>query len=327
MTLRNIVLTAAMVTGLLATSIGGASASFPGQDTVTFVRYNGADTRIFEMRPNGTEEHKVLGPTKGSFIYASAMAPDGRRVVFSASDGIQFDLFVKRIGGGTKRITDTPGRNEHSPMWSPDGELVVFMETDEVTYSAIVRRDADGTRRREIHRTEADYLLFPSVSPDGQRVLFSAPRGAPLRGDGNYELMTKKMDGTGRRWLTETPRNEIAGDWSPDGDRVAFLVQTITKMTPLGGEPAPQPGLGGPVIEQPVYSIRSEGGGKRLITEKPGILGRVMYTPDGKRVMFSRLTSETMDLFSTPVGGGVLKRLTETTKTYNAFDLFQTLLT
>jgi Tol biopolymer transport system component len=327
MTLRNIVLTVAMVTGLLATSIGGASASFPGQDTVTFVRYNGADTRIFEMRPNGTEEHKILGPTKGSFIYASAMAPDGRRAVFSASDGIQFDLFVKRIGGGTKRITDTPGRNEHSPMWSPDGELVVFMETDEVTYSAIVRRDADGTRRREIHRTEVDYLLFPSVSPDGQRVLFSAPRGAPLRGDGNYDLMTKKMDGTGRRWLTETPRNEIAGDWSPDGDRVAFLVQTITKMTPLGGEPAPQPGLRGPVIEQPVYSIRSEGGGKRLITEKPGILGRVMYTPDGKRVMFSRLTSETMDLFSTPVGGGVLKRLTETTKTYNAFDLFQTLLT
>lgn len=327
MTLRNIVLTVAMVTGLLATSIGGASASFPGQDTVTFVRYNGADTRIFEMRPNGTEEHKILGPTKGSFIYASAMAPDGRRVVFSASDGIQFDLFVKRIGGGTKRITDTPGRNEHSPMWSPDGELVVFMETDEVTYSAIVRRNADGTRRREIHRTETDYLLFPSVSPDGQRVLFSAPRGAPLRGDGNYDLMTKRMDGTGRRWLTETPRNEIAGDWSPDGDRVAFLVQTVTKMTPLGGEPAPQPGLRGPVIEQPVYSIRSEGGGKRLITEKRGILGRVMYTPDGKRVMFSRLTSETMDLFSTPVGGGVLKRLTETTKTYNAFDLFQTLLT
>ena len=190
MTLRNIVLTAAMVTGLLATSIGGASASFPGQDTVAFVRYNGADTRIFEMRPNGTDEHKVLGPTKGSFIYASAMAPDGRRVVFSASDGIQFDLFVKRIGGGTKQITDTAGRNEYSPMWSPDGELVVFMETDEVTYSAIARRDADGTRRREIHRTEADYLLFPSVSPDGQRVLFSAPRGAPLRGDGTYDLMT-----------------------------------------------------------------------------------------------------------------------------------------
>jgi Tol biopolymer transport system component len=327
MRLRNHVLIAVMVAGLLATTIDGASASFQGQDAVSFVRYDGADTRIFEMRPNGTEEHKVFGPTKGSFVYASAMAPDGRRVAFSASDGIQFDLFVKRIGGGTKQITDTPGRNEYSPVWSPDGELVVFMETDEVTYSAIVRRDADGTRRREIHRTEADYLLFPSVSPDGQRVLFSAPRGAPLRGDGNYDLMTKTIDGTGRRWLTETPTNEIAGDWSPDGDRVAFLVQTFTTMTPFGREPALRPGLRGPVIEQPVYSIRSEGGGKRLITDKPGINGRVMYTPDGKRVMFSRLTSESMDLFSTPVGGGVLKRLTETTKTYNAFDLFQILPT
>jgi Tol biopolymer transport system component len=316
-----------MVTGLLVTTIGGASASFSGQDTVAFVRYNGADTRLFEMRPNGTEEHKVLGPTKGSFIYASAMAPEGRRVVFSASDGIQLDLFVKRIGGGTKQITDTPGRNEYSPMWSPDGELVVYMETDEVSYSAIVRRDADGTRRREIHRTEADYLLFPSVSPDGERVLFSSPRGGAARGDENYDLMTKRIDGTGRRWLTETPTNEIAGDWSPDGDRVAFLVQMFTKMTPFGREPALRPGLHGPVIDQPVYSIRSEGGGKRLITDKPGINGRVMQTADGKRVMFSRLTSESMELFSTPVGGEGPKRLTETTKTYNAFDLFQILPT
>lgn len=83
MRLRNHVLTAAMVAGLLATTIGGASASFQGQDTVSFVRYDGADTRIFEMRPNGTEEHKVFGPTKGSFVYASAMAPDRRRTCCS----------------------------------------------------------------------------------------------------------------------------------------------------------------------------------------------------------------------------------------------------
>jgi len=85
MRLRNHVLTAAMVAGLLATTIGGASASFQGQDTVSFVRYDGADTRIFEMRPNGTEEHKVFGPTKGSFVYASAMAPDRRTCCSRAS--------------------------------------------------------------------------------------------------------------------------------------------------------------------------------------------------------------------------------------------------
>ncbi len=184
MRLRNIVLTAVMVAGLLATTIGGASASFPGQDTVAFVRYNGADTRIFEMRPNGTEEHKVFGPTKGSFVYASAMAPDGRRFVFSASDGEQFDLFVKRIGGGTKQITDTPNRNEYSPMWSPDGENVVFMETDEITYSAIVRRDADGTRRgRSTHRGELPALPERLARWPAGAVLRPAWRRCPRRRD------------------------------------------------------------------------------------------------------------------------------------------------
>lgn len=43
-----------------------------------------------------------------------------------------------------------------------------------------------------------------------------------------------------------------------------------------------------------------------------------MDTPDGERVMFSRFMPESLNVFSTPVGGGVLKRLTESTKSCNA---------
>ena len=67
--------------------------------------------------------------------------------------------------------------------------------------------------------------------------------------------------------------------------------------------------------------------GERLITDKPGINGRVLYTPDGKSVIVSRFTDDSFDLFSSPVDGGVLKRLTETVETYNAFDLFRVLPT
>ena len=48
-----------------------------------------------------------------------------------------------------------------------------------------------------------------------------------------------RLDGTRRRWLTDDDtKDQIAGDWSPDGQRVAFL-----------------------------YSMSADGGGRRLITE------------------------------------------------------------
>lgn len=321
---------AALTLGLVAGAAGGAQASFPGQDTVAFVRYNGTNTRIIEMRPNGTEQHRIVGPDGGLAFYGAAMSPDGRFVVFPMVVDEQTDLFVRRLGGRTDQITDTPGRNEYSPMWTPDGDRVVFMETDEVTYSAIVLRDADGTRRREIDRSDQAYLLYPSISPNGSRVLYSAPGSStePGRGKGNpYDLVTRRLDGTGRRWVTDTPNaSEIAGDWAPDGERVAYLLEPELKPRPIGAvvEAGAARGM---ARGAPVYSVRSEGGGRRLVSDKPGINGRVIYTPDGTRVIFSRFTSDSFDLFSTPVGGGVLKRLTETLETYNTVDLFRVLPT
>ena len=322
---RSIVV-AALVAGLMTATTGTAVASFPGQSTVAFVRYNGSDYRVIEMRPNGTEEHRVLGPESKAAFSSAAMSPDGRRAAISIYDGSQYDLWTKRLDGNLRQVTDTPNRNEYSPTWTPDGDTIVFMESDGVSYAAIVRRDADGSRRRQIYWTDQDFLMYPTVSPDGDRVLFSAPRlGEPTRGIADYDLVTMRLDGTGRRWLTDDDtKDQIAGDWSPDGQRVAFLIAQTLKPRPAfgGGLATGTPTPAGTAPVQPVYSMSADGGGRRLITEKPGIVGRVLYTPDGSRVMFARFSSVSMDLYSTPVDGGVLKPLTETVKTYNSFDLF-----
>jgi len=310
-------------------SAGQAAASFPGQPGVSFVRFNGQNFRIFSMRPDGSRERKVLGPETENAYFAAATSPDGERIVYSRTVGEQFDLFVLRIGGNSKRITNTPNKNEYSPTWTPDGDAVVYMETDEVEYSAIVRRGADGSRRREIDRSIANYLLYPSVSPNGERVLYSRPRGGggAARGDGSYDLVTKRVDGTGgRRWLTDGARHQIAGDWSPHGKRVVFLQRAAMVLERLDGRARPHVDrrlFRGPPAEAKILSMKVTGGGKRLITDRPGIDGRVQYTPEGERVMFTRFAHDSADLYSARVGGGGLKRLTQTVETYNAFDLLQ----
>jgi len=52
-----------------------------------------------------------------------------------------------------------------------------------------------------------------------------------------------RLDGTRRRWLTDDDtKDQIAGDWSPDGQRVAFLIaQTLKPRPAFAGFPPGTP--------------------------------------------------------------------------------------
>ena len=67
------------------------------------------------------------------------------------------------------------------------------------------RIDADGTNRYKLVTRDEGDERYPSMSPDGKRLLF--------RGD---------ADGTGRVRVTTDPRFDIGPTWSPDGRMIAF---------------------------------------------------------------------------------------------------------
>ncbi len=294
---------AAALAGMLVTaSASGAAASYPEQPTFAFLRQNAHGTRLFQMRPSGTDI-TPLGPWSMDGVFAVAMSPDGERIVTATYVGLFTDLFVHRIGGGTKRITHTLDSHEWSPMWSPDGARIVYAEQDPADGgTSIVTVKADGTGHRVVWSASHGSGYNPSWSPDGDRILLTAVSSAP--GDPVvFDLATVRADGTGRRWLTDTPANELAGDWSPDGKRVAFVESAAV----------------GPDIR--LLSMRATGGGRTLVSDRARIaLMRPLYTPDGKRLVLGRYDSG-VELVSIPVGGGVFKKITETGTTYNAFDM------
>jgi hypothetical protein len=99
-----------------------------------------------------------------------------------------------------------------SPSWLLDGRIV---------YGGCLRDScgiilmwADGTHPRQIvaGNTEAN----PEASPDGRQVAFMSQR------DGNWEVYTANLDGSGLQRLTRNAANDGLPAWSPDGQYLAF---------------------------------------------------------------------------------------------------------
>jgi Tol biopolymer transport system component len=88
-----------------------------------------------------------------------------------------------------------------------------------LTYGAIgyaLRQQKPGPVQVRILTSLPGNELSPSLSPDGDHVVFAWSNGGPA------DLYIKRIDGDSLRRLTETPHHESSPKWSPDGRSIAF---------------------------------------------------------------------------------------------------------
>jgi eukaryotic-like serine/threonine-protein kinase len=120
----------------------------------------------------------------------------------------------------------------------------------------------------------------PSLSPDGNQVTFER----------NGDIFVKQVDTEAFVQLTNSALPEYAPAWSPDGRQIAF--------TRVG---------------EGIFVISPLGGGERKIadTRLPLLLKTMAWTPDGRSLVVSELTSSVCaSLFVITIETGQKRRLT-----------------
>ena len=192
-------------------------------------------------------------------------------------------------------IYQDPARNVLGPQWSPSGNAIVFgigtfnaffngfnglfLKTgdraDGGAEIAIV--NPDGTGFRELTKGP-DNNAFPSMAPDGKRIVFRSfgvdghnglkvfnletnaittltndydnfplwsPRGDLIMfsrfAENDYEIYTIKPDGTGLKRLSYSHGNDAHQGWSPDGQRIVFASSRLGFKDEVTYTDAPQP--------------------------------------------------------------------------------------
>jgi TolB protein len=102
--------------------------------------------------------------------------------------------------------------------------------------------------------------LDPTLSPDGERLVFSSTRS------GNRNLWTSQLDGTGVRPLTSGTTIDERPAFSPDGQRIAFVSDRSGRRA--------------------IWLMNADGGAARMLTEAD-VLDTISWSRDGSRIVFA----------------------------------------
>jgi Tol biopolymer transport system component len=257
-------------------------------------------------------------------------------------------------GTGVVKLTTGPdGTFDYNPDWSPDGSKIAFERdrsgcgcVESAGPSEIFTMNADGSDVRQITFDQFPGAGDPAWSPDGTRIAvqrFDIPAGRDgiyiMNADGSHPVQVTQNDARGEN---EEPQ------WSPDGRKLVFQIQSETKgyalftvnldgtgerrLTPWSLDAShPDWSPDGRLIvfqaphERPpgtsgnVYTIRPDGSHLVAVTDYEG--GAVnatnpAWSPDGKKIVFVQDPSGPLgytDIFTMNADGSAIRQVTTST--------------
>ncbi len=187
------------------------------------------------------------------------------------------------------------------PSWKPGTADLLFTSGRDGNSEIFLRRGGQQEWTNLTRDPGGDN--WPVWSPDGARIAFQSKR------KGNLDIWTMKADGSEQVQLTNDPEPDYLPAWSPDGKTILFTSWRKEK----GEERAPH-----------IYIMNADGSSQlRLVAESLETSAGGTWSPDGKRIVFSRKAGEQgADLFVADAAGKNEQRLTKDKDVYNGSATF-----
>ena len=272
----------------VASDATSAAGRFDYSSTGTLAYRSGATQRawpIVWMDNTGKIDRLLDGPVR---YYSPRFSPDGRRLAVGVDAGKGSDIFIHDFEGDTISPITFSGETHADPVWAPAGTHLAFRSLIAAKWHLQWTR-ADGAGGLQPLLTtsgEIEDLTANAISPDGQRLIYSA-RGSATGSDlWVLSLDVKDPDrpqpGQPELFL-QTPFSEQRPGFSADGHWVAYTSnESGTTEVYVRPFPAASSGPGGK------WQI-STGGGLMPVWSSSG--REIFYQRPDHRLMVAEYTA------------------------------------
>ena len=264
----------------------------------------GSGDGLFVMRPDGSEAHS-LGLMPAGRLSHPDWSHDGTRIAYevkASADGE--DVWVADANGENAELAiaaaDCPAGclDINFPAWSPDDAsmaLVRIVLIDGVVGSTLDVVDLATGEARILYTSPALSIInYPRWSPDGASIVFEMTTYSDASLNSGTEtgsaIWVIGLDGGEPRRLTEPTLFATFPDWNPVSHVIAFSTYDLGAFQATD-EPSN------------LYLINPDGGGLEQLTNLPREDVRISqpsWTPDGSRLIFTMVGSETSGGFDFP---------------------------
>ena len=236
--------------------------------------------------------------------YSPQFSPDGRKIVFGASNKISDYLYIVDLDDTATFQFPVFIDGGIDPHFSPDGKSIIY-RSERDQYNAVYIMDIESGLQFAI--SDGSLSTHAEFSRDGNKVVYSSSETK------NFDLVILNLNDTtedAQQPIVASKDAELYGTFSPDGLKIAFASFDINyrgtlkvcddkgkniKVISLGGSsynPKFSPNgkylayISNKTGNFEIYICSSDGAETKQLTSKKGNTVEFEWLPDSKRIVF-----------------------------------------